>query len=78
MGVLYQQSLNFIESIDTSNPVVNGMHNIKYLPYGLKDKIATKLIDVFYAKKIKPEGLELIEFNINQFKTIVTNPNSIN
>jgi hypothetical protein len=74
----WPKTYSFIESLDTSNPVVNGMHNIKYLPYGLKDKLATKLIDVFYVKKIKPEGLELIEFNINQFKTIVTNPNSIN
>lgn len=67
----------FIESLDTSNPIINGMHNIKYGPYGVKDKLDVKLVDFFYIKKIKDEGISLIEHNINQFKLIVREPNNI-
>lgn len=67
----------FIESIDTSNPVINGMHNIKYESFGVKDKLDVKMVDFFTVKKIKEKGMKLIEFNIEQFKKIVTQPESI-
>ena len=65
-------TFSFIESLDTSNPVVNGMHNIKYESYGVKDKLDVKLIDFFYVKKIKEKGMDIIKHNINQFKIIAT------
>jgi hypothetical protein len=67
----------FIESLDTSNPVINGMHNIKYGPFGVKDKLNVKLIDFFYVKSIKKEGMNIIEDNIKKFKQIVTSPSDI-
>lgn len=67
----------FIETLDTSNPVVSGMHNVKYASLGLKDKLSTKLIDVFYVKKLKPSGIELVEYNINQFRNIVHKPKEL-
>lgn len=60
----------FIDSLDTSNPVVNGMHNIKYESLGVKDKLSIKLIECFYVKSVKKEGLDLIDYNIKQFRNI--------
>lgn len=68
---------SFIETLDTSNPVVNGMHNIKYNSLGVKDKLSVKLADLFNVKSIKPAGMNIIEHNIQQFKTIVTSPNNL-
>lgn len=73
----FPRMFRFIESLDTSNPVINGMHNIKYGPFGVKDKLNVKLIDFFYVKKIKKEGMEIIEDNIRKFKAIVTSPSDI-
>jgi hypothetical protein len=73
----WPKTYKFIQSLDTSNPVVNGMHNIKYEPYGVKDKLDTKLIDVFHVKNIKEKGMSLIKHNIEQFKKIVNDPSSI-
>lgn len=73
----YPKIFKFIESLDTSNPVINGMHNIKYGPLGVKDKLEAKMIDFFNIKKIKDEGMTLIEHNIKQFKTITNEPRTI-
>ena len=73
----WPKTYSFIESLDTSSPVIAGMHNIKYEPYGLKDKISVKMVDIFNIKSIKPEGLELIKHNIERFKQIVTSPKTI-
>jgi hypothetical protein len=70
----YPNTFKFIESLDTSNPVIHGMHNIKYEPLGLKDKLNVKMIDFFSVKKVKEEGMKLIEHNISQFKKIVVSP----
>jgi len=67
----------FIDTLDTSNPVVNGMYNIKYGSLGVKDKISVKLADLFNVKSIKDEGMKIIEHNIAQFKEIVNSPRSI-
>jgi hypothetical protein len=73
----WPKTYKFIQTLDTSNPVVNGMHNIKYETYGVRDKLSTKLIDVFYVKNIKEKGIELIKHNIQHFKKIVNEPNKI-
>jgi len=36
----------FIESCDTSNPVVHGIHGIKYSDNGLEEKLNIKLVDI--------------------------------
>ena len=68
---------SFIESLDTSNPVINGMHNIKYESMGVKDKLSVKMIDFFTVKKIRDDGMKLIEHNISQFKKIANTPNQL-
>lgn len=73
----YPNTYKFIESLDTSNPVINGMHNIKYTALGVKDKLDAKMVDFFKVKSIKSAGLEIIEHNIQQFKTITNDPKSI-
>lgn len=74
----YPKTYKFIETLDTSNPVINGMHNIKYDNLGVKDKLDVRMVDVFNIKNIKPAGKKLIKHNIEKFKNIVNNPNSIN
>lgn len=73
----YPNTYKFIESLDTSNPVINGMHNIKYEELGVKDKLDVKMVDFFKVKKIKQEGIDLINHNINQFKKITNTPNKL-
>lgn len=58
-----------IQSIDTSNPVVAGMHNLKYSEYGLNDKITTKLADLLESP-ISSENYDAIMFNIKKFRSI--------
>lgn len=58
-----------IESIDTSNPVVAGMHNIKYNDHGLDDKLSAKLADMLEAP-VSDEHWDCISFNINKFREI--------
>ncbi len=66
--VSYQGIVN-IESIDTSNPVVAGMHDVRYNSHGLDDKIPTKLADIL-EQTVTDEHLEIILYNIKQFVKI--------
>lgn len=72
----FPSTYSFIESVDTSNPVVAGMHNIKYEKLGLKDKLNIKLIDLFY-NEVTPEQEQTIFDNISAFKNIACNPAAI-
>jgi hypothetical protein len=58
-----------IESIDTSNPIIAGMHNIKYNENGLDDKLSAKLADLLEAR-VTVEQWETISFNIGKFRDI--------
>jgi hypothetical protein len=58
-----------IESIDTSNPVVAGMHNMMYNDYGLKDKITTKLADML-EHPVTDNQWNIISHNIKKFRNI--------
>jgi hypothetical protein len=72
----FPNTFSFIESLDTSNPVVAGMHNVQYEKFGLKDKISVKLIDLFH-KEVSPEQENIILENINKFRAIANIPNSL-
>ncbi len=68
---LYYNQIGNIESVDTSNPIVHGLHNVRYkLEYGLGNKISTKLADLIEAKPTADQ-YEDIMWNINVFKTFV-------
>ena len=42
--------MQWIDSIDTSNPIVHGMHYVKYKKHGLDSKISTKLYTQMYLR----------------------------
>jgi hypothetical protein len=58
-----------IESIDTSNPIIAGMHGIRYSETGINDKVPTLLADLIETK-ITDKMWEDISYNIKMFKTI--------
>ena len=59
-----------IRSIDTSNPVVAGMHNIRYIPkIGLVDKLSVKLCDLIDAS-LSSTNVNNVLYNVKQFRTL--------
>jgi hypothetical protein len=59
-----------IRSIDTSNPVVAGLHNIRYVDgIGLVDKLSIKLCDLIDYKPT-PQQEQAVMYNVEQFKFI--------
>ena len=67
----YYGSINIesIESIDTSNPVVAGMHGVRYNDGGLRDKITAKLADML-EYPITEKNWEDINYNLTMFRKI--------
>lgn len=66
----YAAQYPWIDSIDTSNPVVHGLFNIKYDEYGLNDKVSTKLYTLINSE-VSQEQIDDIEYNVNIFKTFL-------
>lgn len=61
----------FIDSIDTSNPVVCGLKNMRYNGiYGLNDKPSQKLFTMINSNPDSKQ-VEDIKYNIEQFRMIV-------
>ena len=63
----YYNDFPFIESIDTSNPIIHGLEGIKYSSNGLYTKSSTK-IDKIGITLLTPKILYNIHHNITQFK----------
>ena len=57
----------WIDSVDTSNPIVHGLNGVQYRPTGLDDKISTKLIE-YMSEEVTELQLEFIKGNIEQFR----------
>lgn len=67
----YQDSkFDFIESIDTSNPVVHGLFEQRYSEEGLFDKKSTPLFTLMNTE-VADKQLEDILFNISKFSSLV-------
>jgi hypothetical protein len=64
------KDFSWLESLDTSNPVVHGLLDIYYEPGGLLEKQSIKLVDLLGAKP-KQEQLRKIEHNIELFRAFV-------
>ena len=60
----------WIESVDTSNPIVHGIKGIAYQYYGLQTKESIKLVDLLDVE-ITKEQLYDINHNINYFRKYV-------
>lgn len=67
---LAYKDYRWIDTIDTSNPVVHGINNIYYENYGLKDKVKTKLVD-YINDSLTPEQIHCIMHNIQKFKEFI-------
>ena len=61
---------DWVDTIDTSNPVVHGINGISYEPFGLRDKVKTKLID-YMDEELTAEQIHTIMNNIRKFKEFV-------
>ena len=66
----YYRDMKFIESVDTSNPVVHGLKAILYKDNGLTDKVSQKLFTLINSE-VTRDQLEIVKFNIESFKKIV-------
>ena len=64
---VYYTTMPWIYSVDTSNPVVHGLFNIRYADDGLRDKASQKLFTMINAVP-NVHQKEDIFFNINMFR----------
>lgn len=67
--VVYKE-YSWVDTIDTSNPVVHGINGISYESYGLRDKVKTKLID-YMDEELTPEQIHTVMHNIKKFREFV-------
>jgi len=70
-GIFYPDpEFEFIDSMDTSNPVVHGLKRIDYKgPLGLNFKLSTKLCDLIDSK-VDLDQWTIIKSNIENFKRL--------
>ncbi len=68
--LFYRQGFEWIETMDTSSPVVHGLLNTLYEPGGLVDKQSIKLVDLLYSVP-DHEQMSFIQANINYFRSYV-------
>lgn len=61
------KNYKWIDSVDTSNPIVHGLNGVLYSRNGLNDKISTKLIE-YMDEQVTVEQLKNIEHNIEMFR----------
>lgn len=65
----YTVGHKWIDSIDTSNPVVAGLNKVMYGDYGLPDKNTKKLIDYMY-NDITADQAITVGYNIQAFRRL--------
>ena len=70
----YYADFPFIESIDTSNPIIHGLQGVKYNSLGLLSKSSTKIDQI--EEEITTEILYDINHNLIQFKHFITDSNT--
>ena len=68
---MFYRGFDWIETIDTSNPVVHGLLGVGYGPGGLTSKKSIKLVDLIHSPYPDFTHLELIRHNIGKFRQIV-------
>ena len=71
----YYADFPFIESVDTSNPIIHGIEGVKYNSVGLLTKSSTK-IDKMGLQPLTPEKLYDINHNLTQFKKFIQDSNT--
>lgn len=63
-----QPKFAFIDTMDTSNPIVHAINGIRYTEDGLEYKVKSKLIEYLHHTDF---DMELINFNVTTFKSFV-------
>ena len=63
----WYKDMPFIESIDTSNPVIHGLAGVKYKDYGLTEKLSHK-VDKFEGDS---ENWEIALYNVEKFREFI-------
>ena len=69
--LFYKEGFEWIETLDTSNPVVHGLLGIGYTPGGLTSKKSIKLVDLLNAPQPSVSNMHTIRHNISYFNQIV-------
>lgn len=64
------EDFNWIETIDTSNPIVHGLLDVDYEPGGLVNKQSIKLVELLSTVPTR-EQMRKIEHNIQLFRAFV-------
>ena len=64
----YREGFDWIESVDTSSPIVHGLLDIVYEPGGLVNKKSIKLVDLIDSIPT-PEQVDKINWNLSVFKS---------
>mgnify|MGYP000418571424 FL=1 len=70
----YYADFPFIESIDTSNPIIHGLQGVKYNSLGLLNKESIKIDQI--DKEINTDVLYDINHNLIQFKNFIKDGNT--
>ena len=70
----YYANFPFIESVDTSNPIIHGLQGVRYNSLGLLTKSSTKIDQI--EEEITTERLYDINYNITQFKKFIMDSNT--
>lgn len=68
--MFYREGFDWLESLDTSNPVVHAILNIDYDHCGLINKQSIKLIELLHSR-ITNEQMHTIRVNTSLFRTYV-------
>ena len=71
----YRCGFEWIDTIDTSNPILHGMFGTKYEPAGILNKQEMKMADLVNTHDINEDLLKIIEHNINLFRSYVKGVN---
>lgn len=68
---MFYRDYKWLESLDTSNPVVHGLLGIGYEPGGLHSKQSIKLADLIHHPYPSPAHLATIHHNVDYFRSYV-------
>jgi hypothetical protein len=70
----YYADFPFIESVDTSNPIIHGLQGVRYNSLGLLTKSSTKIDKI--EEEITTERLYDINYNLIRFKNFIKDSNT--
>ena len=70
----YYADFPFIESVDTSNPIIHGLQGVKYNSLGLLTKSSTKIDQI--EEELTTERLYNINHNLIRFKQFIEDSNT--